>query len=160
MPLFRVAHHIAVRSRESRNVFWKCGIVFRVFYLVVVVWILGVELHDEVCAGPGLIIYHGQALVVNGTVILGANCILRQSTTIGWTTSLDGVNSKAPILGDNVDVGAQAVIIGPIMVGSNARIGAGSVVVKDVPPGAVVVGNPSRIVKYLSGFDPSHPRAL
>ena len=74
-------------------------------------------------------------------------CTLRQSTTIGNKTLADGSESGCPVLGDGVDVGANAVILGAIQIGEGAVIGAGSVVVKDVPAGAVMAGNPARVVR-------------
>ncbi|WP_348269439.1 serine acetyltransferase [Edaphobacter paludis] len=147
LPLFRISHECAVRSR-SANPLWKLGWIYRIGYLLIVVWILGVELPDEVTAGEGLQLYHGQALVVNKRVIMGKNCILRHSTTIGNTILSDGRAGPSPILGDAVELGAHVVIIGDITIGDYAVVGAGSVVVKNIPPGAVVVGNPARIIRY------------
>jgi len=71
---------------------------------------------------------------------------LRQSTTIGTKKGCDGsINQSAPIIGDNVDIGSNVVIVGPVKIGNNVSIGAGSVV-KDVPANATVVGNPARII--------------
>jgi putative colanic acid biosynthesis acetyltransferase WcaB len=137
LPLFRISHEL-----------WKLGWIYRVTYLICIVWILGVELPDMVVAGEGLQLYHGQALVVNKCVVLGKNCILRHSTTIGNTILPDGTVGASPVLGDSVELGAHVVIIGDVRIGDGAVIGAGSVVVKDVPPGAVMVGNPARIIKY------------
>jgi putative colanic acid biosynthesis acetyltransferase WcaB len=89
-------------------------------------------------------------LVVNHETIIGANCILRNSTTIGNKKLADGSYSAAPKIGNNVDIGANVVIIGAITVGDNAVIGAGSVVVKDIPEGAVVVGNPARVIRTVN----------
>jgi putative colanic acid biosynthesis acetyltransferase WcaB len=147
VPLFRISHWFVDKALRSRNPLWKLGIFVRIAYLIVVVWILGVELHDEVTAGPGLAVYHGQALVVNGQVVLGRECVLRHSVTIGNTLLANGEPSMSPVLGDYVEVGAQVVILGPIHIGNHARIGAGAVVLKDVPDGATVVGNPARIIK-------------
>jgi putative colanic acid biosynthesis acetyltransferase WcaB len=147
LPLFRISHELAIRS-QNRNVLWKLGWIYRVTYLICIVWILGVELPDMVVAGEGLQLYHGQALVVNKCVVLGKNCILRHSTTIGNTILPDGTVGASPVLGDSVELGAHVVIIGDVRIGDGAVIGAGSVVVKDVPPGAVMVGNPARIIKY------------
>jgi putative colanic acid biosynthesis acetyltransferase WcaB len=114
-----------------------------------------VELPDEVIAGEGLQLYHGQALVVNKRVIMGTNCILRHSTTIGNTILSDGTAGPNPVLGDGVELGAHVVIIGDITIGDYAVVGAGSVVVKDVAPGAVVVGNPARIIRYRQDYERS-----
>jgi serine acetyltransferase len=71
---------------------------------------------------------------------------VRNSTTIGNKKLKDGTYSRAPIFGDRVDIGANAVIIGPITIGDDCAIGAGAVVLKDVPPRHVAVGNPARII--------------
>jgi len=113
-----------------------------------VIWILGVELPWNLKIGKGLQVFHGQALVVNGGVILGENCVLRHSTTIGNKTASDDIND-CPKIGNNVDVGANSCILGKITIGDNVVIGAGSIVIKDIPSNCVVVGNPSRIIKYI-----------
>ena len=126
------------------------SIFYRTFYQIVVEWILGVELPWDTQVGRNFKLIHGHALVVNHETIIGANCTLRHSTTIGNKNLLDGSSSSSPKIGNNVEIGSNAVIIGAIKVGDNAVIGAGSVVVKDVPPGAVVVGNPARVIRILN----------
>lgn len=115
-----------------------------IFYRIVVEWFLGIEIPYNVNLGPGAIIYHGQSLVINSNVIIGKNCILRHCTTIGNKKMLDGSYSSSPIIGDNVDIGSNVCIIGPITIGDNVVIGAGTVVVKNVPSNSTVVGNPSK----------------
>ncbi|MDD5260582.1 MAG: serine acetyltransferase [Methylacidiphilales bacterium] len=141
--LFRLAH--AIRHAHPMILFlvWP----YLPFYRLGVEWVLGIELPWKLRIGPGLKLYHGQGLVVNDGSILGANCTLRNGTTIGHKILANGFVSGCPILGDEVDVGAQAVLLGPIRVGNHAVIGAGAVVVKDVPDYAVVVGNPARVIR-------------
>jgi putative colanic acid biosynthesis acetyltransferase WcaB len=86
-------------------------------------------------------------LVINLGVIIGDNCTLRNSTTIGNKKLADGTLSRAPRIGNNVDIGANVVIIGDIEIGDNVVIGAGSVVTKSIPANSVVVGNPARILE-------------
>jgi putative colanic acid biosynthesis acetyltransferase WcaB len=131
------------------------SIFYRILYKLLVEWILGVELPWDTQVGPNLKLLHGQALVVNHKAIIGANCTLRHSTTIGNKRLPDGSSSKSPEIGNNVEIGSNAVILGPITVGDNAVIGAGSVIVKDVPEGAVVVGNPARVIRILHTASPS-----
>ncbi|MFM6976629.1 MAG: serine acetyltransferase [Sphingobacteriaceae bacterium] len=119
------------------------------FYHVVVEWILGIELPRKLKAGKGLVIYHGQALVLNQGVVLGEHCILRNSTTIGHKKTADGGFSACPVIGNRVDIGANVVIIGDISIGDNAIIGAGAVVVKSIPANCVVAGNPAKIIKQF-----------
>lgn len=127
---------------------------FAVIYRVVVEWVLGVELPWKLKVGPGLRLFHGQALVVNDRVVIGKNCVLRHCTTIGVATTDSGFGGAAPVIGDDVDIGSNVVILGDIRIGNGAVIGAGSVVVKDVPEGAVVVGNPARVIRVLP-YSPS-----
>lgn len=87
---------------------------------------------------------HAYATIINAKRI-GNNFSCRQCTTIG--NKQDGRNDLIPIIGDNVTVGANAIIIGPITIGNNVVIGAGAVVTKDIPDNSVVVGNPARIIK-------------
>lgn len=125
-------------------------LIYRFFYQIVIEWILGIELPFDTEVGENLKLQHGHALVVNHGTIIGANCTLRHATTIGNKKLYDGSYSASPKIGNNVDIGANVVIIGAINVGDNAVIGAGSVVVKDVPEGAVVVGNPARVIRTVN----------
>jgi serine acetyltransferase len=84
--------------------------------------------------------------VVNDGTVFGKDCTVRNSTTIGNKKLKDGTYSRAPIFGDRVDVGANAIIIGPITIGNDVAVGAGTVVLKNVPDNSVVVGNPGRII--------------
>lgn len=106
---------------------------------------LGIDFHWKIKVGKNFKISHFVGVVVNENVIFGDNCWIRQNTTIGNNI----YNNKAPRFGDNVQVGANVVVIGDITIGDNVIIGAGSVVVKDIPNNAVVVGNPARIIKYI-----------
>ena len=123
------------------------SIFFKNLYTLIIEWILGVELPWDTKVGQNLRLIHGVGLVVNHETIIGANCTIRHCTTIGNKKLSDGSYSRSPHIGNNVEIGSNVVIIGPITVGDHAVIGAGSVVVKDVPEGAVVVGNPARVIR-------------
>ena len=110
-------------------------------------WVLGIELPRKTTIGRGLSLYHGQALVINKGTVIGNNCVLRNSTTIGHKKLADGTFSACPRIGNNVDIGANVCIIGDVTIGDNVIIGAGSVVVKDVPADCIAVGNPARILE-------------
>ncbi|HVW94745.1 MAG TPA: serine O-acetyltransferase [Mucilaginibacter sp.] len=138
------------RLLQAFNAYTITKVVFFpyfMFYRFVVEWHLGIELPRKLKIGRGLSLYHGQALVVNKDTIIGDNCTLRNGTTIGHKNRSDGSLSKCPVIGNNVDIGANVCIIGGITIGDNVIIGAGSVVVKDVPPHSVVAGNPARILE-------------
>ncbi len=93
----------------------------------------------------GLVAYHPYATIINAQKI-GKNFIFRNSLTIG---NKNNDNRLLPVIGDNVEVGANVVIIGDIEIGDNVIIGAGSVVVKSIPSNSVVAGNPAKIIKRL-----------
>ena len=139
--MFRTAGFIS-ENRARKIIFFP----YLAFYKITIEWILGIELPWDVKIGPGLQIYHGQAIVVNKDVQMGTNCVLRQSTTIG--NSRLGENS--PVIGNYVDIGSNVCIIGDIQIGDNVVIGAGSVIVKNIPSNSVVVGNPGRVIRSLT----------
>jgi putative colanic acid biosynthesis acetyltransferase WcaB len=109
--------------------------------------VLGLELPPHVQAGPGLAIFHTSGIVVNPATRLGSRVVLRQNSTLGALEGPSGEHDQAPVIGDDVEIGASVVVIGPVTVGDGARIGAGAVVTKDVPAGAVALGNPATVVE-------------
>lgn len=123
------------------------GYPVRILYRLFIEWILGVEIPDTTVVGQGVIIHHGVGLVINPKAIIGDNVILRHCTTIGHKTDIHGNCLGAPLIGNNVDIGANVVILGKVVIGNNVIIGAGSVVVKDVPSNSVVVGNPAKVIR-------------
>ncbi len=94
--------------------------------------------------GGGIYLAHPYATILNAKSI-GKNFTVRQCTTIG--NKKDGRNDLVPVIGDNVNVGANVVIIGDITIGNNVIIGAGSVVTHDIPDNSIVVGNPAHIIR-------------
>lgn len=125
-------------------------IPYRVFYKILTGYLMGIDLPLRTRIGPGLTLIHAHALVIHQNAVIGKNCHIKQCTTIGITARSP---TAAPKIGDNVNVGCNSVLLGNITIGDNAIIGAGSVVVKDVPPFAVVAGNPARIVRFVSHTD-------
>lgn len=93
--------------------------------------------------GSGIGCYHPFATILNAESI-GRNFRCRNNTTIGFKD-----DNRRPVIGDNVVVGVNVVIIGPVSVGNNVIVGAGSVVVKDVPDNAIVAGNPAKVIRYI-----------
>ncbi len=111
----------------------------------------GIEIHPGAQIGRGFFIDHGMGVVIGETAEIGNNCTLYHQVTLGGTSWAK--EKRHPTLGDNVVVGSGAKILGPFVVGDNAKIGSNSVVVKEVPQNATVVGVPGRMV--VSGDKPS-----
>lgn len=107
--------------------------------------VTGVEIHPAARIGRELFIDHGSGVVIGETAEIGERVTLYQGVTLGGTGFQRG--KRHPTLGDNVTVGSGAKLLGPIAVGDGAKIGANTVVIEDVPPGATVVGNPGHPVK-------------
>lgn len=105
----------------------------------------GIEIHPGAKIGRGLFIDHGHGVVIGETTIIGDNVTLYQGVTLGGTGKEKG--KRHPTIGDNVMISAGAKVLGSFRVGENSKIGAGSVVVKEVPPNSTVVGIPGNIVK-------------
>jgi serine O-acetyltransferase len=106
-------------------------------------WVTGVEIHPGAVIGRRLFIDHAMSVVIGETAEIGDDVMLYHSVTLGGR-SMKRVK-RHPTLADGVTVGAGAVVLGPVTVGECAQIGANAVVVKDVPPHAVVVGVPGRV---------------
>tara|TARA_B100000700_G_scaffold181361_1_gene200064 strand:+ start:4502 stop:5260 length:759 start_codon:yes stop_codon:yes gene_type:complete len=104
----------------------------------------GIEIHPAARIGSGVFIDHGMGVVIGETAEIGNRCLLYQGVTLGGTGKEHG--KRHPTLEENVVVGAGAKVLGSIQIGSNTRIGAGSVVVKDVESNSTVVGIPGRVV--------------
>jgi serine O-acetyltransferase len=103
----------------------------------------GIEIHPGAKIGRRLFIDHGMGVVIGETAEIGDDVLMYQGVVLGGTTLEK--ERRHPTLGNNVVVGAGAIVLGAINIGDGARIGAGSVVIHDVPPGAAVVGVPARI---------------
>lgn len=105
----------------------------------------GIEIHPGATIGKGLFIDHGSGVIIGETTIIGDNVTLYQGVTLGGTGKEQG--KRHPTLMDNVMVSAGAKILGSFTIGENSKIGAGSVVLEEVPPNCTVVGVPGRIVR-------------
>lgn len=104
----------------------------------------GIEIHPGARIGHGVFIDHGMGVVIGETAIVGDKCLLYQGVTLGGTGKQHG--KRHPTLEENVVVGAGAKVLGAITVGANTRIGAGSVLLRDVAADSTVVGIPGRVI--------------
>ena len=125
MPLFR----------KLASLVYKC--LFKAVQVMA-----GIELPCEAEVGPGCRIDHFGGIIVSGHARIGEGVVLRQGVTVGLRHVEDPV---APRIGDRVDIGAGAKLLGPITIGDDAVIGANAVVIEDVPGGALAVGVPAQI---------------
>jgi serine O-acetyltransferase len=107
----------------------------------------GAEIHPAARIGPGLCLVHSSGVVVGGNTVIGSNCRLHQGVTLGEPGRGRVGDWGEPVVGDDVIIGAHAVLLGPIRIGDGARIAANAVVTKDVPAGAVVGGVPARVLR-------------
>lgn len=105
----------------------------------------GIEIHPGATIGKGFFIDHGHGVIIGETAVIGDNVTLYQGVTLGGTGKEKG--KRHPTIGNNVMISAGAKVLGSFLVGENSKIGAGSVVVKPVPPNSTVVGIPGRVVK-------------
>jgi len=139
--LFRLASFSYSGRTAVRFLFRPIAVLYKIY----TEFLLGIELPARTRVGSGLRIHHGVGLVVHGDVQIGRNCMLRQGVTLGNK----GEGEKASLLpqvGDNVEFGAGAIVIGHVTIGDNSVIGAGVVLTKDVPENSVVVGPAPRIL--------------
>lgn len=105
----------------------------------------GIEIHPGAQIGNGFFIDHGNGVIIGETTIIGDNVTLYQGVTLGGTGKEQG--KRHPTIGNNVMISAGAKVLGSFTVGDNSKIGAGSVVLEEVPPNSTVVGVPGRVVK-------------
>src|SRR5436190_108250 len=115
-------------------------------------WLTGIEIHPGAKIGSCVFIDHGMGVVIGETAEVGDGCTIYQGVTLGGTSLYRGTK-RHPTLGAGVVVGAGAKILGGFTVGEGARVGSNSVVVKEVPAGATVVGIPGRIVEGKEAED-------
>ncbi len=135
----------AVTAHRFIHELWRAGIPLLPRFLSNVnrFW-TGIEIHPAAKLGSAFFIDHGMGVVIGETAEVGESCTIYQGVTLGGTSLSHG--KRHPTLGNNVTVGVSAVVLGAITIGDNAKIGGGSVVVKDVPANSTVVGVPARVV--------------
>jgi serine O-acetyltransferase len=120
----------------------------------------GIELPYSVQLGRRVVFEHQHGIVVHGDTVIGDDCIVRQGVTLG-IRRMDGLD-QAPVIGNSVNIGAGAKILGHVTVGDGAAIGANAVVLDDVPAGALVTGIPAKVTSrgpraVVTPLHPSHP---
>lgn len=107
-------------------------------------WLTGIEIHPGAKIGKGVFIDHGMGVVIGETAEIGDNVTLYQGVTLGGTGKEKG--KRHPTVGRNVVIAAGAKVLGPITIGDDSKVGAGAVVIRDVPPRCTVVGVPGKVV--------------
>ncbi len=135
---YRAAHRLYVKG----HYFWARWISQRAVRKT------GIEIHPGAKIGKGLFIDHGNGVIIGETAVIGDNVTLYQGVTLGGTGKEHG--KRHPTVGDNVMISAGAKVLGSFTIGANSKIGAGSVVLSEVPPGSTVVGVPGRVVRRNS----------
>jgi len=136
----------AVLWHRLNHALWNRGLKWLARFLSALVrWLTGIEIHPGAKIGRRFFIDHGMGVVIGETTEIGDDCTLYQGVTLGGTSWQKG--KRHPTLGNNVVIGAGAKVLGPITINDNARIGSNSVVVKEVPSAATVVGVPGRMVE-------------
>jgi serine O-acetyltransferase len=131
---FRIAHLLAGRGLTPLALLLRARTLRR----------SGAEIHPLATIGPGLFLVHSSGVVIGPDVVIGARCRLHQGATLGEPVHVGGGVWAAPTVGDDVTIGAHAVVFGSVHVGDKAVIGANSVVTKDVESGTTVAGAPAR----------------
>ncbi|MBK7541019.1 MAG: serine O-acetyltransferase [Candidatus Competibacteraceae bacterium] len=136
----------AILFHRIHHALWNMGLKWLARFLSAISrWLTGIEIHPGAKIGRRFFIDHGMGVVIGETTEIGDDCTLYQGVTLGGTSWNKG--KRHPTLGNNVVIGAGAKVLGPFKVGDNARIGSNSVVIKEVPPHATVVGVPGRMVE-------------
>lgn len=140
-PSFKVMLHyrIAHRLYEKGHYFWARWLSQRGVRKT------GIEIHPGAKIGKGFFIDHGNGVIIGETTVIGDNVTLYQGVTLGGTGKEHG--KRHPTVGNNVMISAGAKVLGSFTIGENSKIGAGSVVLSEVPPCSTVVGVPGRVVK-------------
>ena len=143
MQCHRVAHHLWLRGRRPLAL----AVQSRVSE------VLHVDIHPGARVGRGVMVDHATGVVVGETAVVGDGVSLLHHVTLGGSGT--GRGARHPHIGDGALLGAGVCVLGPVTVGAGSKVGAGSVVVTDLPPHCVAVGVPARIVRTGLTADPS-----
>jgi serine O-acetyltransferase len=147
IALHRVAH-----SMYSRRLFFLARLVSHISR-----WLTGIEIHPGARIGNRCFIDHGSGVVIGETAVIGDDVTIYQGVTLGGTGKETG--KRHPTLESGAVIAAGAIVLGNITIGRNARVAAGAVVIRPVPPGATVVGVPGRVVS-VSGRRTATPELV
>ncbi len=135
----------ALWMHRKANWFWRHNLKFLATWTAFYArFLTNIEIHPGAKIGRRFFIDHGAGVVIGETAEIGNDVLLYQGVVLGGTTHEK--KKRHPTIGNDVVVGTGAIVLGPLTVGDGARIGAGSVVIDSVPPGATVVGIPGRVV--------------
>ena len=167
MGIIKLARAIKLRDPAMRS--WLELILYPGFWVMVFHWpahglyrirlfflarfisqlsrfLTGIEIHPGVRMGHGVFIDHGYGVVLGETCEIGNNVLIYHGVTLGATGNEEDKSNRHPKVGDDVVIGAGALVLGAVKIGSGAKIGAGALVVADVPEGGTVVNEPGRLV--------------
>lgn len=135
VAMYREAHELWIQGKkeEALKINYECHSI------------TGADIHPGAQIGDYFFIDHATGIVIGETTIIGEHVMLYQGVTLGGVSTSKG--KRHPTLGNHIVIGANASVLGNITIGDNVRIGAGSVVVKDVPDDCTVVGVPGKVVK-------------
>ncbi|SCZ09807.1 serine O-acetyltransferase [Alkaliphilus peptidifermentans] len=136
--------HAIIIHRISHSLFRRGWVVLPRVISNIARLMTGIEIHPGAKIGKSLFIDHGMGVVIGETTEIGDNVTIYQGATLGGTGKEKG--KRHPTIGDNVVISSGAKVLGPFKVGNNSKIGAGSVVLKEIPPNCTVVGVPGKIV--------------
>lgn len=136
-----VFHRMAHKLYKRKYFFWARLLSMKARLLT------GIEIHPGAVIGQGVFIDHGMGVVIGETCTIGNNVVIYHGVTLGATGNEKEKTRRHPKIGNNVTIGAGAALLGSITVGCGAKIGAGALVIRNVPCGATVVNDPARIVQ-------------
>lgn len=135
----------AVAMHRINHALWNVHLKTLARFLSTIVrWLTGIEIHPGVHIGRRLFIDHGMGIVMGETTVIGDDVTIYQGVVLGGTSWNKG--KRHPTIENNVVIGAHAVVLGPVTIGHHSKVGAGSVVIHDVPPHSSVVGIPAKVV--------------
>jgi serine O-acetyltransferase len=148
IPGFRYSYYLRKTrsSRDRRGILSKLAFAYYKVLLNHYRFRYGFEIHEATNIGPGLYLGHFGGVVIHPDAVIGNNVNIAQGVTIGQTSR--GSKAGVPVIGERVWIGANAIVVGAVSIGDDCLIGPGAYVNFDMPPGAVVIGNPGKIVSY------------